>query len=269
LLITALNSLGQCPTTVTISANKKCIPLIWNTPPNPLPATIIFETNTYTWNSGVGTSANPAIYITAGGQGCNNYVGLEGTLEINGQSCTYIGGVLPLKLLDFSASKTGSSIELKWQTSDEHLVRDFQIERASADFDWQVISIVDFNRSLTDEAKTYFFNDKNPVNGKNYYRLKISDYDGYSEYSKLVSSDFKRDSKNISLYPNPVEDILYISNENTADIQSIEIYNPHGKKMQEYWGLSDFIDVSGLSTGIFMAVVTLNDNTTVIKKFIR
>ena len=176
------------------------------------------------------TSANRAFYVRAGGTGCMNYVGFEGTLEINGQLCTYAGGTLPLELLDFSASKNGNSVELKWQTTDELLVRDFRIERASADFDWQVISVVDIDRSSTARAKTYFFTDKNPVQGENYYRLKISDYDGYSEYSKLVSIDFKGESKNIILYPNPVKDMLYISNENTSEIISIELYNSHGKK---------------------------------------
>lgn len=238
-------------------------------PPNTLPATIIFGTETYTYDSGAGTSANPVFYVRAGGTGCINYVGFEGTLEINGQSSTNVGGALPLELLNLSASKSSNSIELKWQTTDELLVRDFRIERASADFDWEVISVVDIDRSSTSGAKTYFFTDKNPVQGENYYRLKISDYDGYSEYSKLESIDFKRESKNIYLYLNPVKDILYIFSENNSDIRSIELYNPHGKKMQEYLGLSDFINVSGLSTGIFMAVITLNDNTTVIKKFIR
>ncbi len=59
-------------------------------------------------------------------------------------------------------------------------------------------------------------------------------------------------SKTIKMYPNPVEDILYI--ENAADASSIDIFDMSGKLMMSVSNLNNnmSVDVSGLSNGIYV-----------------
>ena len=55
----------------------------------------------------------------------------------------------------------------------------------------------------TKERKDYSFENRNPLLGKNYYRLKSVDFDGNSEYSKVVLMEYAGE-KTFVVAPNPI-----------------------------------------------------------------
>jgi hypothetical protein len=55
-------------------------------------------------------------------------------------------------------------------------------------------------------AEKYIQQDENPVEGTNYYRVKINDQEGYFNYSMVIKVFFENLEHGISVYPNPVND---------------------------------------------------------------
>lgn len=95
-------------------------------------------------------------------------------------------GTLPIKLLDFNAKESGGKNLLLWTTATESNSDHFSIERSSDAQVYETIGNVNASGFST-SAINYSFTDVSPLNGINYYRLKMVDKDGTFEYSKIVS----------------------------------------------------------------------------------
>jgi hypothetical protein len=78
----------------------------------------------------------------------------------------------------------------------------------------------------------------------------------------LAVADFNQSNLEVSLYPNPVRDILNIEIEN--DIQSIEIYNIQGQKVLS--SNQKQINVSDLASGMYLVRIQDIDNNIATKK---
>jgi hypothetical protein len=92
---------------------------------------------------------------------------------------------LPVNLTLFTVSKQSNNTALlQWQTAQEQNSRDFIIERSGNGSTYTDIGSV--AAAGTSHVKTnYSFTDDNPIEGKNYYRLRETDLDGKSMYSPV------------------------------------------------------------------------------------
>ncbi len=111
---------------------------------------------------------------------------------------------IPVELESFTASVNSNIVNLNWVTATELNNTGFDIEQSIDNSSWNKIGFVIGNGTTT-EKSFYTFTDKNPYEGKSYYRLKQIDYDGTFTYSNMVSvsigllNDFSLDQN----YPNP------------------------------------------------------------------
>jgi hypothetical protein len=110
-------------------------------------------------------------------------------------------GVLPIELLFFTANTFKESVKLNWATASELNFDFFSIEKSIDGLNFKEISKVKGYGTTTDR-QDYSLVDEKPYLGKNYYRLKSVDFDGYSEYFDVVMVYFDR-MKGFSVYPNP------------------------------------------------------------------
>lgn len=94
------------------------------------------------------------------------------------------------------------------------------------------------------------------------YELSPTEISNLYNYNVLSSSDFNQNNLEVSLYPNPVRDILNIEIEN--DIQSIEIYNIQGQKVLS--SNQKQINVSDLASGMYLVRIQDIDNNIATKK---
>jgi hypothetical protein len=113
------------------------------------------------------------------------------------------GVVLPLTLLRFSATAAANGNFLQWQTSQEINTKHFEIEWSD---DGQTFEKIALQKAAGNSATlvNYSFLNTVPVNGDNYYRLKMIDIDGRFTYSKTVQVNTTLVSIAISAFPNPV-----------------------------------------------------------------
>lgn len=88
---------------------------------------------------------------------------------------------LPIELLSFKGEKVGKEVLLSWSTSSEINNDYFEIERTTAQNEWEVIhrQTAVGNSNITQHYETI---DPSPLNGINYYRLSQTDFDGSKEY---------------------------------------------------------------------------------------
>ena len=115
-------------------------------------------------------------------------------------------GIIPVELTSFTAIAQNDDVILNWVTSTETNNLGFDVERRStkSNSSWQKLGFISGNGTTT-EKSSYSFADKNPVEGKSYYRLKQIDFDGSSKIYNSVEVDFGT-VKEYSLsqnYPNP------------------------------------------------------------------
>ncbi|SEI52232.1 Por secretion system C-terminal sorting domain-containing protein [Dyadobacter koreensis] len=99
----------------------------------------------------------------------------------------------------------------------------FRIERSVDAKTFENIGFVDgLGDNLGD--KTYTFLDAKPY-FKSYYRLKQLDWDGKSEYSRIIT--VKQDKNNLSVYPNPANTEFFVSGLDREE--AVEIRNSEGR----------------------------------------
>ncbi len=171
--------------------------------------------------------------------------------------------VLPLKLQGFSALKDGKNNLLQWHTSQEINVDRFEIQRSINGKDYS--SIGKINGGLSN----YTFTDNTPLSGTNYYRLKMIDKDGHSEYS-IVRIVNNGGSFYVTIYPNPAKGRLNMQIESSkTEKANILITDISGKTLITNFvtlaaGVNNtFIDVRSLSKGAYiLKIVTLETTET-------
>ena len=113
------------------------------------------------------------------------------------------GGVLPVELTDFRAQAEGGQVSLSWETASELNNHYFTIERSAENRAFEAIAEVD-GAGNSQQPLRYQYTDQNPGQGRQYYRLKQTDFDGGSSYSSVVEVTVAT-TQQLSgrIYPNP------------------------------------------------------------------
>lgn len=107
--------------------------------------------------------------------------------------------VLPVNLVDFKVSKESSAAKLQWQTATETNNKGFEIYRSGDDKQFLKIGQV----AAKGSNSVYTFNDKQPLNGSNYYKLIQVDNDGTQHDMGVKTLSFALNVSDVKIYPNP------------------------------------------------------------------
>ncbi|MFP5040434.1 S8 family serine peptidase [Parasediminibacterium sp. JCM 36343] len=139
--------------------------------------------------------------------------------------------ILPLRLLSFSASLNGTNALLKWATTSEVNAQSFIIEHSIDGIAWQQVATLPANNTIgTHNYSTY----ATPVDGINYYRLKMIDLDGAFTYSPVQTVQAKERDDLFIIAPNPASNKTVISFKNGIQQAVLNVYNADGKLMQAH-----------------------------------
>jgi hypothetical protein len=126
---------------------------------------------------------------------------------------------LPIKLISFSAAATNSGTQIKWKANATHEQEKFVVEKSLdgrnfAPISTQMAHVGEFNYAYIDKATA----------DKTFYRLKMTDVSGRSNYSQAVFVQTKNTSTGLvqNVYPIPANDVintqLLASTQQTAEI---------------------------------------------------
>ncbi|WP_159471526.1 T9SS type A sorting domain-containing protein [Dyadobacter sp. 3J3] len=195
---------------------------------------------------------------------------ITGTIPATGTiSALAIGSIttpLPVTLVSFNAQKSGVGSEaaaalLYWTTSTETNSDHFDIERSENGRNWANIGKVISNGEST-KILSYSFKDIQPISGENLYRLRMVDKDGTFAYSRIQSVTFDGTNSDMSVYPNPSVDKLFIRDYST--VKDISVSNLNGisvYKSLSFASGNGFVDLASLSQGIYVVKITRINGT--------
>ncbi len=167
------------------------------------------------------------------GNGAPVYAGLAITSHDNNVLSTAhidnynLGDVLATKLISFTGRYTlNKTVALDWTTTLESKTKYFVVQRTKDNWNYKSIDTVmaETNGEFT---KNYDATDYHPLQGINYYRLKIADMDGKVNYSPVAAVRVSN-SKAPLMYPNPANSYVNIA-QGTDVIRQINIYNVVGR----------------------------------------
>ncbi len=167
---------------------------------------------------------------------------------------------LPVTLTGFEARRAGGVAALSWKTVSEFGCKGFDVQRSADGVEFSTIGFVGGSGS-TSRPSFYAFTDAKPLGGKNYYRLLQTDMAGRYEASVVRTVDMTRISADaeVSIYPNPVSDALYVQLPLTGPVH-IRISNAAGSAVHEevYHAANDIriIGVTALPAGIYLVQVS-------------
>jgi hypothetical protein len=161
---------------------------------------------------------------------------------------------IPLSVtwIDFVASKSGTDAILDWSTASEKNNVGFEVERSADGKNFSKIGFVNTQATEgnSNEKLAYRFTDNAPLNGDNHYRLKQTDRDGKSSYSKVSRVTFGGGTTSAQVYPNPAN--AGSVRVQGANIRNIAVFNISGQQVQVpvTYGVSENeLNISGLASG--------------------
>jgi len=135
------------------------------------------------------------------------------------------------RLLNFTAIKSTSSVQLAWSTENEADYTNFTVERSNNNG----VTFNAIDSVTSDGTGSYNFTDNNPsTTGKNLYRLKQADINSTIIYSDLLTvmyGDWNNSNDGMAVYPNPASGTINLTipqgSRNTANY-NILITNSSG-----------------------------------------
>jgi hypothetical protein len=189
--------------------------------------------------------------------------------------------VLPIQLLSFTGYHDGKDNILNWTTSSEINSDYFDVERSVDGINFTNIGRVTAAGS-SNTPLDYTFADIAPVNGTNYYRLKMVDLGGPFEYSRTIAIDVNTATANetgiVSMYPNPTTgkmNVLFSVAEQQAKF-SMTVVNAIGQNMRsELYTLDRGVhtlelDASAYAQGMYILnFVNTNNGNSYEGKFVK
>ncbi|MFZ1451240.1 MAG: S8 family serine peptidase [Ferruginibacter sp.] len=173
---------------------------------------------------------------------------------------------LPVNLLTFEAVKQTKKVLLQWTTDNELNADKYMVERSADGINYIAIGTVPaYNNG---NKNNYSFTDLQPLNGFNFYRLRMTDLDASFRNSPVRKVNFDNIGDDFSIYPNPVTaNRLFVSS--TGKITSAVLFDVTGRMVKLYTlnNRSNTLDVGGIAKGTYQLKI-FTENATHTEKII-
>ncbi len=164
-----------------------------------------------------------------------NYTAFDNTGNMSNVA-TYIipvgtASTLPVSLVSFTAVRNGNNIDTRWKTAAEVNVSHYDVEYSLNNSDFVKGGTA---QSLNLSSSNYQFTLVNYTQPLYYIRLKITDINGTVKYSNVVVVKLNGDKTDaITVYPNPVTDVLNTVLGNTAKGDyTVELMDETGRSVK-------------------------------------
>lgn len=175
-----------------------------------------------------------------------------------------INAILPLTLLDLTAIKQNSLVQLSWRTANEMNTSYFNIQRSVDGTSFTTVGRVIAAGAGLQNNYSYPDDIAYIKDGPIYYRLQMVDNDGKFTYSKIIYISITNDLK-VSIYPNPAHEYFTIinhGNQNTSntnflirDMSGRTLINGNLNNSPE-----QKINITNLSKGVYIISIIGSEN---------
>ncbi len=135
---------------------------------------------------------------------------------------------VPLKLISFAAERRQGISTLHWITENEQNVSHFDVQRSYDAVNFSTIgNVTAHNRS---QQENYFFDDRSPLKGFVWYRIRSVDIDGKFSYTRIAVVSENDFQSNSFVVLNPVRNAITVFNKTGRDgLFDYSLYNSGGQ----------------------------------------
>lgn len=178
-----------------------------------------------------------------------------------------MAGVSPLaiRLGELSAANEGTRNRVQWNSLEETPGDSYVVERSADGKNFVALGTVEGKG----EASAYNYWDNNPINGANYYRLKLVNIDAQTAYSNTVKVMVKNTGAIVvEAYPNPVSNVLTVkAYGELSDNATVQVTDVTGKVVRTATlnGNSAEVNMTGLAAGMYLVKFTDGNHTQTIR----
>ena len=169
---------------------------------------------------------------------------------------------LPVSMLSFSANQNNNQLEVVWSTASESGNSHFDLYRSADGLNWEWMATLPGARD-TNETQVYRYTDQAPLRGRNFYRLRQTDFNGNTETLEALSVFFDTAGMTLNLYPNPSSD--YISVKCHEEVLYLSLISSDGVVHSLYpensGNLTQEFDIRQLPSGIYQALIHTGQST--------
>jgi hypothetical protein len=176
-------------------------------------------------------SGNASIGYQCGRFSTTKYVRL---VQDNGNFCDLVLQAninLPIKLANFNAIIKPNGVQLDWTSVFESNSAHFGVEKSNDGKSFTTVGTVKAAGNSVNPLK-YSFTDEG-FSGTAFYRLKLVDLDGRTEYSKTVyvNGGSNGSTGTLSVFPNPFRSDVQLKGINASDVNksNIRVFSATGK----------------------------------------
>jgi hypothetical protein len=135
---------------------------------------------------------------------------------------------LPVRILDFTATPVQEKVRLNWSVAEQINILHYTVEHSTDGNHFKEIVT-----TTAENVTSYNMLHTSPVNGINYYRLKITETNGKISYSKIATTQFNLSSA-ITIKPNPFKSSIDVAMElKKASPVTITLYDAEGRIVQQ------------------------------------
>lgn len=171
---------------------------------------------------------------------------------------------LPVAFVSAQGYAVSGGNTIEWETSNDP-ANQFEVEKSNEGKTFTTIATVPYKTNSGSLTTKYQFTDNNVMGDVQYYRIKVTETGNASSYSKVIAIKKGAAASNMSVYPNPARDYVFVKMPNN-DFQNKEmvLVNMSGVELRRTKvneTSSQFkMDVSALPRGAY--VIKLIDNKT-------
>ncbi|HRO42785.1 MAG TPA: T9SS type A sorting domain-containing protein [Flavipsychrobacter sp.] len=181
------------------------------------------------------------------------YVRVYGFTSIENAFTVQVTGTpLAIKLVDITAENTGARNRIDWKTAEEMKRDQFIVERSEDGKVFSKIGMVKANGI----ASTYTYWDEKPVDGRNFYRLKMTEANGNFTYSEIVTATASNPTHfAIDVFPNPTANKVTVAVRGEMGTDAtLFLTDLTGKIIRQYANVNaqTEIDLSDFASGIYL-----------------
>lgn len=164
---------------------------------------------------------------------------------------------LPLKLVSFSGTAYASVNKLSWQTTDEINTKVFLIERSNDGIHFSTIGTV--AAANQHGNNNYSYSDDKLQGSVQFYRLKMMDIDGKSQYGNIIKLQSSSVSR-FTVFPNPVTNSVTLNGLHSKG--QIEISDIQGRVIKKVTVIAQTqtINLENYSKGMYIIGYRYDNN---------
>ena len=167
---------------------------------------------------------------------------------------------LPVALTSFSARRDGSTVLLKWETSNESGNAGFEVQRKIGNGEFTTIGFVPSKAVFgnSNSLLTYDHRDINHETGISQYRLKQIDLNGDHKYSDTRIVNGEGQKRNFIIYPNPSTDgEMNVLFEETVNHHTLSLIDMKGRLVRKWSSITlPRVRLGNIAPGIYSLIVT-------------